>query len=256
MQISFRKAEKKRSKLRLALIAPSGFGKTYSALRIATGLGGKIAMIDTEAGSGDLYGQSFEYDIVTMNPPYSPEKYIVAIKAAEDAGYETVIVDSLTHAWAGEGGLLEKHGTISNKTGNSWSAWRDVTPEHNKLMDAILGSKSHIITTLRAKTDWIVGEDKRPVKVGLAPIQREGVEYIMSLVFELDKDHKGYASKDRTGIFDGKITELTEDVGKKLNEWLNYAQEEKPEGTKIRKTDSSQTVQETGKGKVNLSMAM
>ena len=122
MTLNFRKAEKNQAKLRLALIAPSGFGKTYSALRIAKGLGGKVAILDTENGSADLYADSFEYDVLCMNAPYQAQKYIMAIEAAEEAGYDTLIIDSLTHAWSGDGGLLDKQGAIADKGGNSSSS--------------------------------------------------------------------------------------------------------------------------------------
>lgn len=219
-QLTFRKAEKKQSKLRLALIAPSGFGKTYSALRVATGLGGKIAVLDTENGSADLYADKFEYDVLTMSAPYKPEKYVMAIKAAEEAGYTTLIIDSLSHAWVGEGGSLDKHGTLADKGGNSWAAWRKVTPDHNRLVEAILQSKLHIIASMRAKTEWIVGDDKKPVKVGLSPVQRDGVEYEFTVVLDLDDKHNGHCSKDRTGLFDGQITFMDEKIGERLSQWL------------------------------------
>ena len=153
MEISFRKATRKSAKLRLALIAPSGHGKTYGSLLIAKGLGGKTAMIDTESGRGELYAKEFDYDVVTMSAPYLPEKYIAAIEAAEVAGYDNLIIDSLSHAWAGSGGLLDQQGHIADSgKGNSFTAWRTITPKHNALIDKIIGSKCHIIATMRAKT--------------------------------------------------------------------------------------------------------
>lgn len=225
MSIEFRKAERKKVKLRMAINAPSGYGKTYSALRIATGLGGRIAMIDTENGSGDLYANDFKYDIITMNAPFMPEKYILAIKAAEEAGYNVLIIDSLTHAWAGEGGLLDQQGKIADSgKGNSWTAWRSITPKHNQLVEAILGSKLHIIATMRSKTEYVLQEDDKgkmePKKVGMAPIQRDGMEYEFTLVLDLDKNHVGSASKDRTGLFDGQFVAMEESIGKRLNDWL------------------------------------
>lgn len=219
MPIEFRKAERSQAKLRLALIAPSGYGKTYSALRVAKGLGGKVAMLDTENGSGDLYAKDFEYDILPMNAPFEPVKYVQAIKAAEKAGYDTIIIDSLSHAWAGTGGLLDKHGSIADKGGNSFAAWRKVTPDHNGLVDAILQSKIHVIATMRSKVDYSM-EGGKVVKLGLAPVQREGMEYEFTVCFDLDKKHKGEASKDRTGIFDNRVVPMTEEVGKQLKEWL------------------------------------
>lgn len=219
MGIEFRKADRSQSKIRIALIAPAGFGKTYSALRIAKGLGGKIAMIDTEAKSGDLYAKDFDYDIVTMNAPYMPEKYVMAIQAAEEAGYDTVIIDSLTHAWAGSGGILDMHGAKADKGGNSFAAWRTVTPEHTKLVDAMLQSKCHVIATIRAKPDYVIDGGK-VTKVGLAPVQKDGIEHEMTVVFDLDKAHNGHTSKDRTGLFDNKIVPMNEEVGVAIKGWL------------------------------------
>lgn len=217
MENAFHKADKKQSKLRLALIAPSGFGKTYSALRIAKGLGGKTAVLDTENGSADLYAKDFEYDVATMVGSFEPNRYIKVIQLAEEAGYDNLIIDSLSHAWVN---LLEQQGAIADKSGNSWAAWRKITPEHNKLVDTIIQSKLNIICTLRAKSDWVVNEGK-PVKVGLAPQFRDGIEYEFTTVFDLDASHNGHCSKDRTKLFDNKITPMTEEVGISLNKWLN-----------------------------------
>lgn len=225
MTIQFRKAQKSQSKIRLALIAPSGYGKTYSALRIAKGIGGKIAVIDTENGSGDLYSDVFEYDIVTMKPPYTAEKYIEMIKAAEQFGYNTIIIDSLSHAWAGEGGLLDQQGKIADSGRNGFTAWRSITPKHNKLVETILSSKCHIISTMRAKTEYVVDKNdngKSEIKkIGLSPVQRDGVEYEFTIVFDIDKNHNVMASKDRTSLFDGKIVEASEKIGEQISKWLS-----------------------------------
>lgn len=226
MDIKFQKASRKKAKLRLALIAPSGHGKTWGALEIAKGLGGKTAFIDTEAGSGDLYADKFEYDIIQMNAPFLPDKYIAAIKAAEEAGYDNIIIDSLTHAWAGSGGLLDQQGKLTDSgKANSFSAWRTITPAHNSLVDAMLQSKCHIIATMRAKTEYAVDKDEngrtQVKKMGLAPVQRDGLEYEFTVVFDIDRNHVASSSKDRTSIFDGQFVKMNEEVGKKLNNWLN-----------------------------------
>lgn len=238
MEISFQKASRHKAKLRLALIAPSGHGKTYSALAIAKGLGGKTAFIDTEAGSGELYASSFDYDIIQMNAPYMAEKYIAAIKAAEEAGYDNVIIDSLSHAWAGSGGLLDMQGKLTDSgKANSFSAWRTITPMHNALVDSILGSKCHVIATMRAKTEYSIEKDDRGStsikKLGLAPVQRDGLDYEFTCVFDIDKNHVASASKDRTGLFDGQFVKMDEQVGKTLLGWLNEEtkKEEKPKST-------------------------
>lgn len=224
----FRKAERKQAKLRLCLAGPSGSGKTYSSIKIAQGLGGKIAMIDTEHGSGELYAHLTNYDVVTLDAPYSPERYIACIKEAEKAEYAVLIIDSLSHAWSGEGGILEMvdKSAKASKSGNSYTAWRDVTPWHNKLVEAILTSNLHIITTMRTKTEYVIETNEKgkstPRKVGMAPVQRDGMEYEFTAVLDLSIDGHFYsASKDRTGLFDGKPDLPSEKTGKVLLEWLN-----------------------------------
>lgn len=222
----FKRAERKKAKLRLALCAPSGAGKTYSALLIAQGLGGRIAMIDTERGSGELYSSLCEYDVCQIEPPYTPKKYVEAIHEAERAGYGTIIIDSLTHAWAGQGGLLEEVDKRKSGQRNDFTAWRDITPQHNALVDAMLQSTCHIIATMRTKTAYEVVKDERtgktkPVKVGLAPVQRDGLEYEFTVVLDIDVDkHVASASKDRTSLFDGEVFVPTVDTGKTILQWL------------------------------------
>ena len=224
--MEFRKSERRKAKLRLGITGPAGSGKTYGALLIAKGLGGKVAMIDTENGSGDLYAALFDYDIGQIQAPYTVQKYLSAIHDAENASYDVIIIDSLSHAWAGEGGLLEMQGKItdSSRSGNSWAAWRQVTPLHNKLIETMLNSPCNIIATMRSKTEYIQTENeqgkKEIKKVGLAPIQREGMDYEFSVVFDLGINHMATVSKDRTSLFDGKVFTLSEEVGQTLKTWL------------------------------------
>jgi hypothetical protein len=226
----FQKAQKTQSKLRLGLIGPSGSGKTYSALRIAQGLGGKIALLDTERGSGSLYADLCQYDGAELTPPYTPEKYVQAIRQAAQAGYEVLIIDSLTHAWAGEGGILEFVDKASQATRNNFAAWREASPKHNALVDALLGAPLHIVATIRSKTAWDVVKDPktgktRPVKIGLAPVQRDGLEYEFTTVLELSVDgHIATATKDRTGLFDGSYFTPSEETGQMLKNWLSGSQ--------------------------------
>lgn len=228
MQI--RRAERKKAKLRLGIAAPSGAGKTYSSLLLAFGLGGKVGLIDTEHGSGDLYADLGEYDIIQISAPYTAAKYIEAIHAFEREGYSTIIVDSLSHAWAGEGGLLDKQGKAADKSGNSYTAWRMVTPDHNQLVDAMLQSSCHIIATMRAKTEYVQEKDERTGKnvvrkVGMAPIQRDGMEYEFSVMLDIGMDHTAVATKDRTRLFDGQFFKVSEQTGKDLLEWLETGKE-------------------------------
>jgi RecA-superfamily ATPases implicated in signal transduction len=239
MAIQIRKAERRKAKARVGLVGPSGSGKTLSALLIAYGIAGdweKIGMIDTEQHSGDLYANTTKAGVhigeflkVDLEPPYTPDKYIEAIKAFEDYGVEVIIIDSLSHAWAGEGGLLDLHGKVAAKVGNSFTAWRDVTPKHNQLVDAMLKSKCHIIATMRAKQEYVVDKDEKGKttvrKVGLAPIQRDGMEYEFTTVFDLSHDHTASASKDRSGLFDGQYFTPTVETGKVLKSWLESGAE-------------------------------
>ncbi|NCC05213.1 MAG: ATP-binding protein [Proteobacteria bacterium] len=220
----FRPAKRSSAKLRLALCGPSGSGKTYSALRIAKGLGGRIALIDTERGSGELYAGLCAYDVAQLTPPYTPARYIEAIHAAEKAGYDIVIIDSLSHAWSGPGGVLEMQDQAAKALKNSFAAWREVTPEHNRLVDTLLQTSLNVIVTMRTKTAYEVQQDggkTKVVKVGLAPVQREGLEYEFTVVLDLSIDgHVASSTKDRTGLFDGQHFVPDEDVGVRLGRWL------------------------------------
>jgi len=227
-QFSFRPAERKRAKLRLCLSGPSGSGKTYSSLLIASGLApwNKIAVLDSEHSSAELYANLGNYSVLTLEPPYDPQRYIDAIHAAEQAGFEVLIIDSLSHAWNGEGGILDQQGkaTDTKYRGNSFSAWREFTPKNTSLINAILASNLHIIATLRSKTEYsLVDENgkKQVRKLGLAPIAREGTDYEFSVFMEISIDHNAIASKDRTGIFDGKYFKPSRLTGERLLQWLN-----------------------------------
>jgi hypothetical protein len=225
--MSFQKATRQQAKLRLALAGPSGSGKTYSALLVARGLvpGGRIALLDTERGSGALYADLADYDVATLAPPYGPERYIALIREAERQGYDLLIIDSLSHAWTGQGGVLDLHEKAATAArGNTWAAWREVTPAHNALVEAMLGANLHLIATLRTKTAYEVTEEngkKKPVKVGLAPVQREGIEYEFTLVFDLTVEgHVATAAKDRTTLFGGQHFTPSVDTGATLRAWL------------------------------------
>lgn len=227
--MTFQKAQKTQALMRVGLVGTAGSGKTLSALLIAQGLGKRIAMIDTERGSGSLYADKADYDICTLEPPFEVAKYLDAIRQAEVGGYDVIIIDSLSHAWAGAGGLLEFHGLVTETKarGNSYAAWREVTPLHNKLVDSILQSSAHVIATMRAKTEYVQSTDERGKtmirKAALAPVQREGMDYEFTLVLDIDISHQAAASKDRTGCFDGKIFMPSVETGQTLKAWLSDA---------------------------------
>jgi len=234
-EFEIHRATRRRAKLRLGMSGPAGSGKTYSALLIAAGLGGRVGMIDTEHGSGDLYADLLPqgYDVLRLTPPFTPGRYIEAIRALELAGVDTIIIDSLSHAWSGEGGSLDRHGKIADRSGNSWQAWRQITPEHNALVEALLQSRCHIIATMRAKTEYVQEKDERTGKqvvrkIGLAPVMRDGIDYEFTIFMELDAQHMGYVGKDRTRLFDGQIVKPDVAVGRQLLEWLQTGDEEEP----------------------------
>lgn len=221
--MSFKKAERKQAKLRLALTGPSGSGKTYSALRLASGLGGRIAVIDTEHGSASLYSDVIDFDVMELHAPYTPERYIDAIEAAELAGYDALVIDSYSHEWVGAGGCLEANEELARAKykGNTWSAWNETTPRHRRLIDKMLASPLHIICTMRSKTETVQGEGKKVVKLGLKSEQRDGTDYEFTVVLDIGHDgHMAVASKDRTRIFKAPEV-ITEATGEKLLAWLN-----------------------------------
>lgn len=242
--MKFEKAVRKKAKLRLALTGPSGSGKTLSALLLAKGIGGQIAVLDTERESASLYVSSValpdgtiiktpDFDALSLSSPYTPERYIEAIRAAEQAGYTTLIIDSITHEWSGVGGCLELVDEIARARyrGNTWSAWNDVTPRHRALLDAILQSQMHVIVTLRSKTETAQQEGqngkKSVVKLGMKAEQRDGFEYEMTVVLDLSHDgHFATATKDRTGLLMGRDPAvITEETGKALLNWLETGAE-------------------------------
>lgn len=242
----FKKAERKRAKLKIAGTGPSGSGKTYSLLMLATGLvkgtNQRIALLDTENDSASLYADRFDFDTVNIEPPFTAKKYTDVIRAAEAEGY-VLIIDSLSHAWAGEGGILDRKSAKDNQGGNSYTNWAQFTKEHEELKSAILYSDIHILASMRSKQDYVMEQNEKgksaPKKVGLAPIQREGMEYEFTVVFDFAMDHSFHVSKDRTGLFDGRIEKMKPSHGEELIAWLNGAKvEEKPKAIPFTKPAS------------------
>jgi hypothetical protein len=238
MASPFVKAEKKRAKLRLAIDGPTGSGKTYTALIAATALaeGGKIAVIDTERESASLYSDKFDFDTAPLHN-FNPKNYIELIEAAEEAGYAVIVIDSLSHAWEGEGGALDMVDAAQKRSqsGNSFTAWKDVTPLQRRLVDAMLQSKCHIIATMRSKMEYVIEKDEKTGrnavrKVGLAPVQRSNVEYEFTIVGDMDTDHNLVISKSRCDfIADAVEKKPDQKFFKRILDWLNSgAPETKP----------------------------
>lgn len=216
----FKKATKEQAKLRLAIYAPSGGGKTFTALRIAAGIGGTCALIDSERESASKYADRFEFDSCNLSDK-STEGYIVAIKGA--AAYNILVIDSLSHAWLD---LVQEVDQLAQTAfrGSKFNAWSKGTPKQQALVDAILDFPGHIIATMRAKTEWAQEEHngkKTPQRVGMAPQQGKGIEYEFDCLMSLTTDHIATIEKDRSGKFQGQIIDKPgEEFGKEMAAWL------------------------------------
>jgi len=231
MTLVLKKATRKQVKLRLNISAPSGAGKTYSALKMAKGIcsdWSKVAVIDTENGSASLYSHLGDFSVIDLTPPFTPEKYTQALQTCVNAGMEVVIIDSTTHEWAC---LIEENELLAQSKfrGNTWSAWSQTTPRHDRFINSILHSPVHVITCTRSKMETIMGDDKKVKKVGMKDVQREGWEYELTVSLNIDRDtHMAIPSKDRTNLFEGKNPFLiTEETGKIIAEWCNSGESEK-----------------------------
>lgn len=217
----FSKAKRTQRKLRMALYGASGSGKTYTALVVAKALGNTIALIDTEHSSASLYADSVAaFDSCDLTH-YSPREYIQAINAAKS--YDTLIIDSLSHAWMGEGGLLDQ----ADKKGGRFDAWKDLTPQQTELFETMLTFPGHIIATMRSKTAYSVvkyekdGKEKTRVeRIGLEPIQRKESEYEFDVVAHLDQDNIMHIVKSRFEGLDADIRKPNEKFALKLRSLL------------------------------------
>ena len=226
---TFEPARRTQAKARLGLIGPSGSGKTIGALLIAAGmreagLVDKVAMIDTEGRSGNLYEGILPYDICPLSAPFSPIRYVTAIQSAVNLEYDLIIIDGISPAWNREGGVLSIVDKAQSSQKNQFGAWKDATPQHNALFDTIEECPAHIITTFWAKTEYVVETTEtgrtKVRKLGLGPDQRTNVEYRFTTLFNISDDHIAEVSKDRTGIFEGESFQISEDTGKRLSSWL------------------------------------
>lgn len=211
-------------------MGPAGAGKTFTALQIAKGLGERIAVIDTEHGSASKYADGrFVFDAVNLEE-HHPQKFIDLITDAEGS-YDVVVIDSYSHAWMGNEGALELVDAAArrSKSGSSFAAWRDVTPLHNKLVEKILAAKCHVIATLRSKIEYVIDKDEKtgkttPRKIGLAPVQRDSVEYIFDIVGDIDLEHYLAITKSRcSDLADKVIAKPGVELGQQIKRWLSDA---------------------------------
>ena len=240
--MKLRTAQRQMSRIKMALQGPSGSGKTYTSLLLAKGLTGsldKVAIIDTENGSADLYAHLGAYQVLTLSEPYSPERYIQAIEQCEMAGIECIIIDSITQCWDF---LLEFH---ANLVGNSFTNWGKVTPRHKAFVTKLLQSPVHIICTMRVKQEYVLNEKNGktvPEKVGLKAVQRDGMDYEFTIVFDLDSNHFATCTKDRTGLFANKpLFRIKESTGKEILNWLT---DTKPDTPLEQRVEACSTIQE------------
>lgn len=237
-----KRAERKQARLRLALAGSSGGGKTASSLLLARGiveeylarglltgtLEGKVGLIDTERRSAQLYAHLCPFDVIELDPPYTVDRYIAAMDAMERSGVLVMIVDSISHAWAGDGGVLSILNSIDDR--QRFRAFgTQVNPTQDRFVDRILRSSCHMIVTMRSKTAWVVEQVEKngrtvnqPRRIGLAPVQRPGIEFEFTTLLDLDSQtHKARAVKNRCPVFeDGKELLLTVEVGRGLARWM------------------------------------
>jgi hypothetical protein len=218
-KFEFVPAEKSQLKARVLISGAAGSGKTIAALELASALGSRVAVIDTENGSAALYSDKYKFEMLNLQPPYPPEDFVQAIKVAENSGFDVIVVDGITPEWSGTGGCLDLH----TKLGGRFQDWAKITPRHRKFIQKILECSTHIICTCRSKQGYAMDEQSKKVtKLGMAPEQRDGLDYEMTLVFNIiNQTHLAEATKDRTGLFDGKQFLISKNTGLEILEWLN-----------------------------------
>ena len=228
----FNKAVKTESKLRMAIAGPSGSGKTYTALAVASALvpGGRIAVIDTEHGSAAKYADLFSFDVANAAPPYHPDGLVRLVTFAANNGYDVVIVDSVSHYWNGAGGVLDlqEAATLRTTSKNSYMAWKEVTPIHQRMVDTLIAIPAHVIVTMRSKQDYILVTNEKgrqePKKVGMAPVQRDGFEYEFDVMLDMDIENVGRVQKTRCPALTGAaFTKPGADMAGILRDWLSGA---------------------------------
>ncbi len=221
--MQLRQSQRRRARIKMALQAPSGAGKTMSAILLAKGLCNadlsRVVVIDTENGSADLYAHLGNYNVISLKPPFTPQQYVEAINVCEKAGMEVIIIDSISHCWDY---LLDYHSSLA---GNSFTNWAKIKPLEKSFIDKILQCDAHVIATMRTKQDYVLNQKDgkfTPEKVGLKAVQRDGVDFEFTLVLDIDIKHYATASKDRTGLFmDKPEFKITPEIGSKILEWCN-----------------------------------
>lgn len=229
--MAFQKATRRFVYLKIAITGPSGSGKTKSALEIAAGLcpGGKIGVIDSENRSACAYADQYEFEVDEIEPPFTVQRYNQKIHDAVKAKFDVLIIDSISHQWAGSGGLLEHKDTLDAAQSNNkaqFSNWNKITKQHESFKSALLQTDIHIICTIRSKQGYMIteasdGKKGEIRKVGMDPVQRDGIEYEFVTVFDMNMKHYAEVSKDRTGMFDGTVFQPSKLTGEMFRKWLD-----------------------------------
>lgn len=226
--LEFKDASRKDVRIKMAIAGPSGGGKTYGALEIMKGLMNgdlsKVGVLQTEAGRAQCYLDKGAFKVLELPPPFTPDKFVEGIAAAESAGLKGLIIDSISDEWAGLGGALDIHQDVSEVTKNSFTAWKKVTPKHEAVFNKILSSPIHIICTVKKKTEYVMEQSNgktQPKRVGVKDIQREGTEYRWMIQFDVDQEtNLATVAKDNTSLFQGKPAfKITEETGKAIRDW-------------------------------------
>lgn len=247
-----KQAERVKIYAKIALMAPSGGGKTYGALRLATGMAeeikvqegrdARILLANTEGARGYYYANEFTYDIIDLEAPFNPEQFVEAIQYAEDEKYDILIMDSTSHEWEGKGGCLE----LQQQAGGTYQAWGKVTPRHEKFINKLADSKLHLIATMRGKDQYVMNTNDRGKasveKLGVGAKQRDGFEYEFTSTFLIDqKTSMAEAQKDNTHIFENEgAVLLSEDHGRRIIKWANTSKVEPPKRTRQVETEQAQ----------------
>lgn len=235
---TFKKAVKTQIKARIGLVGPAGSGKTLTALIIASALGERIAVIDSEHSSALRYADRFNFDHMDLTS-FNPKNYISAMREAENSEYDVIIMDGISQAWQGKDGVLEQVDriTASSKSGNAFTTgWRTMTPEHNNFIESMLSCKTHLIVTMRSKTEYVIEEingKKQPRKIGMAPVQREGMDYEFDVVCDMDWENNLIVSKTRCSELKGKLFhEPNGDFANIIKAWVNDGEPQPEQASK------------------------
>lgn len=224
-KIEIRKASKEKAKLRMFISGPSGSGKTYTSLKLASLFGKKICVIDTEFGSAEKYADEFDFDVIRLDQP-TIEGYMDCLDAMAEGGYDCGVVDSATHAWYAAQELVDKAAARS-KSGNTYMAWGEVTPQWNKFLRKIISMPFHVFCTARSKSEYVLDKDERtgrstPRKLGMAAIIREGAEFEFDVAGEMDLQHNLIINKTRCSKLDqGVYPKPGKEPATQLLEWLS-----------------------------------